>query len=110
MTSYDQGEWTVTYRRRRASRAGVSFAEQQYTPIAFSVWDGFNRERGDKRAVSSWFYVYTEPSVKRAATIPVLRAAFIVLVIELLVVFLVRRRARQASAGDALTGTEATAV
>ena len=110
VTSYDQGEWTVTYRRRRASRAGVSFAEQQYTPIAFSVWDGFNRERGDKRAVSSWFYVYTEPSVKQAATIPVLRAAFIVLVIELLVVFLVRRRARQASAGDALTGAEATAV
>ncbi len=96
VTSYDQGEWTVTTKRRRASRAGVSFAEQQYTPIAFSVWDGFNRERGNKRAVSSWFYVYTEPTVKQAATIPVLRAAFIVLVIELLVVFLVRRRANQA--------------
>ena len=96
VTSYDQGEWTVTTKRQRASRAGVSFAEQQYTPIAFSVWDGFNRERGNKRAVSSWFYVYTEPTVKQAATIPVLRAAFIVLVIELLVVFLVRRRARQA--------------
>ena len=112
VTSYDQGEWTVTYKRRRASRAGVSFAEQQYTPIAFSVWDGFNRERGNKRALSSWFYVYTEPTVKQAATIPVLRAAFIVLVIELLVVFLVRRRANQASAGEetALAGTEAPAV
>ena len=110
VTSYDQGEWMVTYKRRRASRAGVSFAEQQYTPIAFSVWDGFNRERGNKRALSSWFYVYTEPTVKQAATIPVLRAAFIVVAIELLVVFLVRRRARQTSAGDALTGTEATAV
>ncbi len=110
VTSYDQGEWTVTYKRRRGSRAGVSFAEQQYTPIAFSVWDGFNRERGNKRALSSWFYVYTEPSVKQAATIPVLRAAFIVLLIELLVVFLVRRRASQQQEGAALTGTEATAV
>ena len=110
VTSYDQGEWTVTYKRRRASRAGVSFAEQQYTPIAFSVWDGFNRERGNKRALSSWFYVYTEPSVEQTSTIPVLRAAFLVLVIELLVVFLVRRRARQAPAGDTLTATEATAV
>jgi len=110
VTSYDQGKWTVTYKRRRASRAGVSFAEQQYTPIAFSVWDGFNRERGNKRALSSWFYVYTEPSVEQTATIPVLRAAFLVLVIELLVVFLVRRRARQAPAGDTLTATEATAV
>ncbi len=110
VTSYDQGEWMVTTKRRRASRAGVSFAEQQYTPIAFSVWDGFNRERGNKRALSSWFYVYTEPTVKQAATIPVLRAAFIVVAIELLVVFLVRRRARQTSAGDALTGAEATAV
>ncbi len=110
VTSYDQGKWTVTYKRRRASRAGVSFAEQQYTPIAFSVWDGFNRERGNKRALSSWFYVYTEPSVEQTATIPVLRAAFLVLVIELLVVFLVRRRARQAPASDTLTATEATAV
>ncbi len=115
VTSFDQGKWTVTYKRHRASRAGVSFAEQQYTPIAFSVWDGFNRERGNKRALSSWFYVYTEPSVQQAATIPMLRAAFLVLVIELVVVFLVRRRARQSAAGEdttgeALTATEAPAV
>ena len=114
VTSYDQGEWTVTYKRRRSSRAGVSFAEQQYTPIAFSVWDGFNRERGNKRALSSWFYVYTEPSVQQTATIPMLRAALIVLAIELLIVFLVRRRARQGTAGEetagGLTGTEAPAV
>ena len=115
VTSYDQGEWTVTYKRRRASRAGVTFAEQQYTPIAFSVWDGFNRERGNKRALSSWFYVYTEPSVQQTATIPMLRAALIVLAIELLVVFLVRRRANQGKAGEktaagGLAGTEAPAV
>ena len=115
VTSYDQGEWTVTYKRRRASRAGVGFAEQQYTPIAFSVWDGFNRERGNKRALSSWFHVYTAPRVEQAATIPVLRAAFLVLVIELLVVFLVRRRARRNAAragapGNTVTATEAPAV
>ncbi len=96
--SYDQGEWTVTYKRRRSSRAGVSFAEEQYTPIAFSVWDGFNRERGAKRALSSWFYVYTEPSVQPATTLPIVRAALVVLAIELFVVFLVRRRARQKEA------------
>ena len=115
VTSYDQGEWTVTYKRRRSSRAGVSFAEQQYTPLAFSVWDGFNRERGNKRALSSWFYVYTEPSVQPATTFPIVRAAFIVLLLELLVVFLVRRRARQQAAdeeaaGTTLATTEAPAV
>ena len=114
-TSYDQGEWTVTYKRRRSSRAGVSFAEEQYTPVAFSVWDGFNRERGNKRALSSWFYVYTEPSVEQAIAGPVLRAALIVLAIELLVVFLVRRRARREAAGEEpagqpLAGAEAPAV
>lgn len=115
VTSYDQGEWTVTYKRRRSSRAGVSFAEQQYTPLAFSVWDGFNRERGNKRALSSWFYVYTEPSVQPATTFPIVRAAIIVLVLELLVVFLVRRRARQKATGEEaegapLSATEAPAV
>ena len=114
-TAYDQGEWTVTWKRRRASRAGVSFAEEQYTPIAFSVWDGFNRERGNKRALSSWFYVYTEPSVQPAMTLPIVRAAVIVLALELLVVFLVRRRARQKPAGEedaaaSLTASEAPAV
>ena len=114
-TSYDQGEWTVTWKRRRSSRAGISFAEEQYTPIAFSVWDGFNRERGNKRALSSWFYVYTEPSVQQPVTGPVLRAALIVLVLEVLVVFLVRRRAGQKAAGEhtagaAISGTEAAAV
>jgi len=115
VTSYDQGEWTVTFKRRRASRAGVSFAEQQYTPVAFSVWDGFNRERGNKRSLSSWFYVYTEPSVQQTATIPMLRAALTVLAIELLIVFLVRRRAAQGKAGEetagpSLASTEAPAV
>jgi len=115
VTSYDQGQWTVTYKRRRSSRAGVSFAEQQYTPVAFSVWDGFNRERGNKRALSSWFYVYTEPSVQPATTFPIVRAAVIVLVLELLVVFLVRRRARRQAAGEEAAGgtlaaTEAPAV
>ena len=113
--SYDQGEWTVTFKRRRSSRAGVSFAQQQYTPIAFSVWDGFNRERGNKRALSSWFHVYTEPSVQKALAPPILRAALIVLLIELLVVFLVRRNARSAAGREetnsgSLTGAEATAV
>ena len=110
VTSYDQGEWTVTYKRRRSSRAGVSFAEEQYTPVAFSVWDGFNRERGNKRALSSWFYVYTEPSVEQAVAGPVLRAALIVLAIELLVVFLVRRRARQKAGGEEAAGATVTAT
>ncbi len=105
--SYDQGEWTVTWKRRRSSRAGIDFAEEQYTPVAFSVWDGFNRERGNKRALSSWFYVYTEPGVQTATTFPIVRAAVIVLVLELLVVFLVRRRARQAAnANDRQTAGE----
>ena len=114
VTSYDQGEWTVTFKRRRASRAGVSFAEQQYTPVAFSVWDGFKPRTRQQAVPVILFYVYTEPSVQQIAAIPMLRAALIVLAIELLIVFLVRRRARQRTAGEetagGLTGTEAPAV
>ncbi len=114
VASYDQGEWTVTFKRRRASRAGVSFAEQQYTPVAFNVWDGFNRERGAKRSLSSWFYVYTEPSVQQSTAMPILRAALIVLVVELLVVFLVLRSGRRFASGDQAgspgTAAEAPAV
>jgi hypothetical protein len=90
--SFEAGEWTVIYKRRRRSPSSISFGEGEYTPIAFSVWDGFNRERGNKRALTSWFYLYTEPSEVRSAVGPMVRVALIVLIAELLVLYLVRRR------------------
>ncbi len=107
VASYDQGEWTVIMKRGLRAASGISVGEAQYVPIAFSVWDGFNRERGNKRAVSSWFYFYTEPVESISPIGPMTRAALITLVIELLLIYFVRQRQRQRT-GHAAQGASAS--
>ena len=106
-TSYEEGQWSVIFKRPLRSASGVPFQQDSYVPIAFSVWDGFNRERGNKRALSSWFYLYVEPAEEISAVGPMVRAALITLVIELLLVLYIRRRfaksgPESASAGEAI--------
>jgi hypothetical protein len=95
VSGYDKGQWTVMFKRSRLSRSAISFDQGQYTPIAFSVWDGFNRERGNKRALTSWVYLYNQPAEVRSAVGPMVQAAVFVLVIELIAIYLIRRRNRQ---------------
>ncbi len=60
-SNFDQGQWTVIFKRSRKKENGLSFSQGQFLPIAFSVWDGFNRERGNKRGVTAWYHIYLEP-------------------------------------------------
>ena len=72
--------------RNLRSSDGLSFAEGQYVPLAFSVWDGTARERGNRRGLTQWFYVYLPPREKPGIAGPMARAALGVLALELLVV------------------------
>ena len=76
------------------STGSVTFAEGQYVPVAFSVWDGTARERGNRRGHTQWFYVYLAPHEKPSVAGPMMKAAGSVLALELLVVFWIRRRRR----------------
>ena len=62
--SYAAGEWSAVFVRNLRSSDGLSFAESQYVPMAFSVWDGTARERGNRRGLTQWFYVYLPPREK----------------------------------------------
>jgi mono/diheme cytochrome c family protein len=97
--SYAAGEWSAVFVRNLRSTNGVSLAEGQYVPIAFSVWDGTARERGNRRGLTQWFYVYLPPHEKPSVVGPMLKAAAAVLLLELLAVaWLRRKRAGAASA------------
>ena len=61
-------------------------------PIAFSVWDGFSRERGNKRGLTVWQYVYLELEVVPSAVGPMISTGLGILVIELAIIGWVRRR------------------
>ncbi len=75
-----------------------------FLPIAFSVWDGFSRERGNRRGLTSWYSLYLEPEVTTSAVGPMVRTGLLILVIELAIVGWVRwrhgSRAREELGGE----------
>ena len=94
VASYDQGEWSVIFKRPRRPTSGATFTPGEFLPIALSVWDGLSRERGNKRGLTAWYSVYVEPEVVPSAVGPMVRTALLLLVVELVVIGLVRRRHR----------------
>lgn len=88
---YEAGRWTVTFKRRRDGR-GVTFPEDTFVPIAFSVWDGFFEERGSRRGLTSWFDLYVPPMERPSPWPPVIRTVGLFLGLEILLVGLVRWR------------------
>ena len=66
VASYDQGEWSVIFKRPLRPTSGASFTPGEFMPIAFSVWDGFSRERGNRRGLTVW-----QSPLRRAGSGPV---------------------------------------
>jgi len=95
--SYAAGEWTAVFVRDLRPTGGAAFAEGAYVPIAFSTWDGTARERGNRRGLTQWAYVYLDRRERPSAAGPALGAALIVLALELLLVFALRRRSASAA-------------
>jgi cytochrome c len=92
VASYDNGEWSAIFKRPLRPTAGAAFAPAQFMPIAFSVWDGFSRERGNRRGLTVWQSVYLEPEVVTSAVGPMIRTALLILAFELIVIGAVRWR------------------
>lgn len=91
-SEYEHGEWTVIFKRDRQQESGLSFEEGRFVPIAFSVWDGFNRDRGSKRGVTAWYNLYVERMETQSAAFPMAKYGLITLLLELVIVGFVRRR------------------
>jgi mono/diheme cytochrome c family protein len=92
VASYDQGEWSVIFKRPLAATSGAALSPAQFMPVAFSVWDGFSRERGNRRGLTVWYSLYLEPEVVASAVGPMIRSALFILAIELIVIGWVRWR------------------
>jgi mono/diheme cytochrome c family protein len=92
VANYDQGEWSVIFKRPLRPSAGVTFAPGQFMPVAFSVWDGFSRERGNRRGLTLWYSLYVEPETVPSAVGPMVTTALAILFIELALIGWVRWR------------------
>ena len=93
--NYDDGVWTVIFKRKRQMDGGLSFEEAVFTPVSFSVWDGFNQERGNKRGLSAWYHVYLSPLETESAALPMAKWGLITLLIELGLIGVVRWRSKK---------------
>ncbi len=89
---YDQGEWSVIFKRPLRATSGAPFSPGEFMPVAFSVWDGFSRERGNRRGLTLWYAVYVEPDVVPSAVGPMIKTALFILAVELAVIGWVRWR------------------
>jgi mono/diheme cytochrome c family protein len=92
VASYDQGEWSVIFKRALKATSGAPFTPGEFVPVAFSVWDGFSRERGNRRGLTAWYSLYVEPEVVPSPAGPMAKTALLILAIELAVIWWVRRR------------------
>lgn len=94
--SYADGEWNVILKRPRRIDGGLAFEDGNFVPIAFSVWDGYRNERGNKRGLSGWYHVYIAPTEKQSRALPVAGYGLLTLLVEVGVIGMVRRRYRGA--------------
>ena len=90
VAGYDQGEWSVIFKRPLRASSGAALTTGGFLPIAFSVWDGFSRERGNRRGLTAWYSIYVEPEVVPSPLGPMARTALLILVLELIVIGWVR--------------------
>jgi mono/diheme cytochrome c family protein len=96
---YDKGQWTVVFKRRLRSQGEISFEEGAFIPVAFSVWDGGSRERGNKRALTNWWTVYVTPGEKQSASGEMAKWAGFALVLEIVFIGWARRRKQNGEKG-----------
>ena len=92
VASYDQGEWSVIFKRALRPTTGAPLVANEFLPIAFSVWDGLSRERGNRRALSAWYSLYVEPADVPSPFGPMIQTALTILVLELGLIGWVRWR------------------
>jgi mono/diheme cytochrome c family protein len=89
-SQWEDGEWNVVLKLPRFREEGRSFNEESFVPIAFSLWDGLGGERGNKRGVTSWYYLYLKPMHVESNAGPIAGYGVLTLLIELGVIGLVR--------------------
>jgi hypothetical protein len=99
VASYDQGEWSVIFKRSLRPDSAGAFSPGEFMPVAFSVWDGLSRERGSRRGLTSWYSIYVEPETVPSAIGPMVRTALVILAIELALIGWVRSRYRSRDHG-----------
>ena len=103
--SYSNGQWRLMVKRSLVtpdtSEEDTQFEQGQFTPIAFSAWDGWNGDEGTVRVVSAWYLLYLEAPVPLDRWFQIPGFMLVVGSLEGLAVWGARRRRGAAAPGGA---------
>ena len=93
--TFADGRYTMLVRRSLTTEDGkldIQFEAGRFHPVAFHVWDGSRGEVGQRRSMTTWYWLFLRPEVKTSALIG---PAAIAYVITLLLLGLVVRHTRR---------------
>ncbi len=100
--SYKDGRYTLFATRALTTADGkndVQLVPGEFVPVAFNVWDGGRGEVGQRRSMTTWYWLFLEPETPlRAYIVPPI--GFLVALV--LLGFMVGRTQRMQLAEDAL--------
>ena len=100
VASYDQGEWSVIFKRPLRASAGAPF-DARSVPADRLLGLGRVLARARQQARShAWYSLYLEPEVVTSAVGPMVRTGLLILVIELAVIGWVRWRHGSRARGE----------
>ena len=94
--SYNDGRYTMVVRRVLTTEDDSKepqFAAGDFVPVVFNAWDGSRGEVGQRRALTTWYWLHLTPPIPRSAYVWPVVAFFLTLGLLLLIVRRVRRRA-----------------
>ena len=96
--AYNHGQYKMLVHRTLTTEDknnDLMFEVGKFTPIAFSAWDGSNGETGNKRSISTWYFLYLEPAPSRAQFICPGIAVVVIAAVEMFFSRQSRRRRSQ---------------
>jgi DMSO reductase family type II enzyme heme b subunit len=98
---YQDGQWQVVLRRalRTSDEPDLALETDRFMPLSFMVWDGGAHELQGTMGMTSWSVVFLESPKPLTQFLWIPAVMVIVFVIELLIIWLVRRFAGAAPQG-----------
>ena len=63
--TWEDGQYTYFVRRSLTTedKADVQFETGDWHPLAFQIWNGDRGEAGQRRGLTTWYWIFFEPSV-----------------------------------------------
>jgi DMSO reductase family type II enzyme heme b subunit len=59
------GKWSVVFKRPYSGSEGnAKFTAGKFTPVSFAVWDGEEGNVDGMKAVSPWYYIIPQGTVR----------------------------------------------